>query len=247
MIIYPAIELQNGRCVSLYRGRLDEPEIWHVDPVEKARSFADAGAEWIHVTDFDGVAGGDGNNEILQNIIDQAGAPVQLGGGYRSIQQIEDWIERGAGRIVVGTLAILQPDVVKEAAKRFPDQIVIAVDVFKGRIMSDGWRVPSAIEPKAFIKTFERDPLAAFIVSDIDANLQEAENSLSLITDLAGIANAPVIARGLSRTMDDLSRLKYVPHVSGAIVSRALFDHSVSLDEAFDLAKPEREEIAGFQ
>lgn len=247
MIIYPTIELQNGHCVSLNRGRIDEPQIWHVDPVEKAHGFAEAGAEWIHVTDFDGIAGGAGNNEILQGIIDHSGAPVQLGGGFRSIHQITDWIERGAARIVVGTLAILQPNVVKEAAKRFPDQIVVAVDVFKGKIMSDGWRVPSAIEPQSFIETFEKDPLAGIIVTDIDADLEEAEDSLALVTQLAGVAKAPVIASGLSRSLDDLSRLKYVPYISGAIIGRALFDHSVDLAEALALAKPEPEQIAAFK
>ncbi|MBT8413563.1 MAG: 1-(5-phosphoribosyl)-5-[(5-phosphoribosylamino)methylideneamino] imidazole-4-carboxamide isomerase [Boseongicola sp.] len=236
MIIYPTIELQQGRCVSLFRGRLEEPQIWHVDPVQKAIEFASAGAEWIHLTDFDAIAGEDVNRDVVDEIIRKSGAPVQLGGGFRSLPAIEDGIKRGAGRIVLGTVALLQPDLVKQAAKAFPDQIVLAIDVYQGHVMSDGWRHTSTFEPEAFLKTFESDPLAAIIVTDIDANLEESEDSLALTTQLAAVAKAPVIARGLARSLDDISRLKYVPHVSGAIIGRALFDRSVDLQAALDLA-----------
>lgn len=236
MIIYPTIELQKGRCVSLFRGRLEEPQIWHVDPIEKAVEFAHAGAEWIHITDFDAIAGQDPNREVVDEIIRKSGAPVQLGGGFRSLQAIEAGIRRGAGRIVLGTIALLQPDLVKQSAKLFPDQIVLAIDVYQGRVMSDGWRQTSSFEPEEFLGTFENDPLAAIIVTDIDADLEETEDSLALITRLAALANAPVIAGGLARSLDDISRLKYVPFVSGAIIGRALFDRSVDLKAALDLA-----------
>jgi phosphoribosylformimino-5-aminoimidazole carboxamide ribotide isomerase len=237
MILYPTIELQNGRCVSLFRGRMEEPQIWHVNPVEKAVEFAAAGAQWIHVTDFDAIDGDDRNRGLIDEIILKAGAPIQLGGGFRSLQGIAEGIERGAGRIVVGTLALLQPDIVKQAAKAYPDQIVLAVDVFQGRVLSDGWRETSAFEPEDFLRTFENDPLAAILVTDVDADLGEAEDSLALITHLAGLCNAPVIASGLARSLDGISRLKYVPHVSGAIIGRALFDRSVDLAEALAIAE----------
>lgn len=236
MILYPTIELQNGRCVSLFRGRLDEPQVWHVDPVEKAIEFARAGAEWVHVTDFDAIAGDDRNRGVIDQMIQGAGAPIQLGGGFRTMQSITEAIDRGAGRVVLATVALLQPDLVKEAARTFPDQIALAVDVYKGRVMSDGWRSTSAFQPKEFLATFENDPLAAIIVTDIDADIEEAEDSLALITELAKVAKAPVVARGLSRSLDDISRLKYVPNVSGTIVGRALFDRSVDLSEALEIA-----------
>lgn len=244
MDIYPGIELLDGRCVSLYRGRLDEPQIWHVNPVEKARSYFDNGATWINVTDFDAIAGDEKNTDLIQEIIQHCGASIQLGGGFRSLQRISEWIDRGAGRIVVGTLAVMAPDIVKQAAKLYPDQIVLAVDVYKGSLMSDGWRQPSAIDPAVFIKTFENDPLAAIIVTDIDADLEEADDSLALITKYAGLAKAPVIAHGLSRNMDDIARLKYVPHVSGAIINRALFNQDINLEEAFQLAAIQEETAA---
>lgn len=236
MILYPTIELQNGRCVSLFRGRMEEPQIWHVDPLNKVREFVDAGAEWIHITDFDAIVGDDRNQGLIDEMIKVAGIPIQLGGGFRTMQSIEEGVDRGLGRIVVGTVALLQPDLVKQSAHAFPDQIALAVDVYKGRIMSDGWRETSTYTPEEFLQTFEGTPLSAIIVTDIDATLSEAEDSLALITHLAGLVKTPVIARGLARSLDDVSRLKYVPHISGAIIGRALFDRSVELEEALAIA-----------
>ena len=236
MILYPTIELQNGRCVSLFRGRMEEPQIWHVDPLSKEREFVDAGAEWIHVTDFDAIVGDNRNQDLIDEIIRVAGVPVQLGGGFRTLQSIEEAVDRGTGRVVVGTVALLQPDLVKQAAHAFPDQIALAVDVYKGRVMSDGWRQSSSYGPEEFLRMFEDAPLSAIIVTDIDATLSEAEDSLALITELAGVIKTPVIARGLARSLDDVSRMKYVPHISGAIIGRALFDRSVDLSDALAIA-----------
>ncbi len=246
MMIYPTIELQNGRCVSLNRGRLDDPQIWHVDPVAKAKSFAEDGAEWLHLTNFDWVAGNEGTTEIVQEIIRQAGIPVQLGGGFSSLETIANWIDLGAGRIVVSSLAVTHPDLVKQAAKRFPDQIVVAVDVYKGGLMSDGWRSTAAITPKDFIAAFDEDPLAAIIITDIDSDIEESDGSLGVITQLADGARAPVIARGLSRSLDDIARLKYVPHISGAIIGRALFDKSIDLCDALAVANARPGPTAAF-
>lgn len=246
MILYPLIELQQGRCVSLYRGRLEEPQTWHVDPIEKAHSFAAAGVEYMHVTDFDAIVGDYRNEELIHEIIVTAGIPVQVGGGIRSMAHIDAWIEKGAARVVVGSLAIQQPHIVKEAALAYPDQIIVSIDVYKGHVVGEGWRTKSIYEPSDIVKAFDAEPLAAFIVTDIDADLDEAEDSLALVTRIAGETKTPVIARGLSRTLDDLSRMKYVPYLNGAIVGRALFDHSIDLEEALELVKPEPEEKAQF-
>jgi len=246
MILYPMIELLDGRCVSLFRGRTDEPHIWHIDPFAKAKSFAEAGAEWLQITDFDAMSGDERNTDVIREIIQTAGISVQLGGGFSSLKRIAEWIDYGASRIVVGSLALHQPELVKEAAKLFPDQIVLAVDVFEGVVVSDGWRQKSAFTPSAFLKAFENDPLAAIIITDIDVDLGDAENSLALITALASEARTEVFARGFSRSLDDLSRLKYVPFVSGALIGRALFDGSIELEAALDVAKPEPEMRAQF-
>ncbi len=239
MILYPMIELLDGRCVSLFRGRTDEPHIWHLDPVAKAKSFAKSGAEWLQITDFDAMSGDERNADLIREIILTAGIPVQLGGGFRSLERIAEWIDHGAGRIIVGTLALHQPELVKEAAKLYPDQIVLAVDVSDGLVVSDGWREKSAFTPSAFLKAFEDDPFAAIIVTDIDAGFGDAEDSIALIAQLAGEAKTQVIARGLSRTLDDLSRLNYVPFVSGAVIGRALFDGSFDFEAALEVVKSE--------
>lgn len=238
MLIIPAIELQNGHCVSLHRGRLAEPQIWHVDPVKTARSFADAGASWLHVTDFDAVAGSKTNNAaIVHDLIVHAEIPVQFGGGIETLAAIGKWIDAGVGRVVLGSAAVNRPDMVKEAAHHWPDQIVVAVDIYQGVIMSGGWQHKTAFSPQDFIANFADAPLAAMIVTDIDADISDADASLALITRLAKIAKTPVIARGTVRGLDDISRLKFVPYVAGTIVSRALFNKSLNLAEALAVAK----------
>ena len=140
MVIYPTIQLMEGRCVSLFRGRTEEPMIWHVDPLEKAKEFYAAGADWMHITDFDAMEGDYRNFDLILSIVRQVGISVQLGGGFRSHERIVEWVDLGVGRIVLGTLAVQNPDWAQRAAKIFPDQIVISVDVWQGAVMIGGWR-----------------------------------------------------------------------------------------------------------
>lgn len=247
MIIYPTLELFNGKCVSLTRGRLEEPVLWHVDPVETARGFAAAGAEWMHVTDINGLRGDGDNNELVQEIIRAAGIPVQLGGGFRSRDQIAAWIDRGVGRIVVGTMAARDPDLLRELAKLYPDQIVLAVDIFEGAVMTDGWRSKSSFTPAEYVAAFDNDPLAAIIVTDIDAEMADSDGSLGVISGLAAQTRHQVIARGTVLSVDDVARLKYVPNISGTLIGRALLSRDVDLGEALDLVRAASEPVAEFQ
>lgn len=247
MIIYPTIELKDGKCVSLTRGRLQEPEIWHVDPIETARGFAEAGAHWMHVTDIDALAGGGDNNDLIEEIIRAAGIPVQLGGGFRSRDRVSQWIDKGAGRIVVGTMAAHEPDLLRELAKYFPDQMVLSVDIYQGHVMTDGWRSASAFSPEDFVRAFDNAPLAGIIVTDIDADIEEQEGRLGIISGLAAHTRHPVIARGTVRSADDVARLKYVPNISGTLIGRALMSRDVDLAEALAVAQPEPEPTATFQ
>lgn len=246
MIIYPTMELQNGRCVTLDKGRLESAMIWHVDPVATARGFAAAGAEWMHLTDFDAVEGRDTNTELVAEIIRAAGLPVQLGGGMRSRERIEYWIDRGAGRVALGTLAARNPALVKEMAKRHPDQIVLAVDVWRGQVMTEGWRNPSAFAPEAFIDAFADAPLAAILVTDIDSDMENVEAQLGLISGLAAHSRTPVIASGVVRNVDDIARLAYIHNISGALVGRALFRKTVDLAQALEVARAANEPVAEF-
>jgi len=246
MIIYPTLELHSGTVVSLARGRLEEPVIWHVDPVETARGYAAAGAEWLHVTDIDALAGNGGNAGLIAQIIRAAGIPVQLGGGFRSREMVERWIDKGAGRIVVGTLAAHEPDLVRELAKRHPDQIVLAVDVFEGSVMTEGWRTKSAFDPETYIAAFDGAPLAGIIVTDIDADIADADASLAVISGLAAATRHPVIARGTVRSVDDVARLKYVQNIAGTLIGRALLSKDVRLEEALAVAASDSEPVADF-
>ncbi|THH38300.1 1-(5-phosphoribosyl)-5-[(5-phosphoribosylamino)methylideneamino] imidazole-4-carboxamide isomerase [Aliishimia ponticola] len=246
MIIYPTLELLNHRCVSVTRGRLEAASIWHVDPLETARSWAEAGAEWMHLTDFDWVAGRDGNTDQVREIIRSVGIPVQLAGGFRTADAVAQWIELGAGRVVLSTLAVLDPDGVKALAKAYPDQIVISVDVLEGRVMTHGWQQQSAYEPETLIRAYNDAPLAAVIVTDIEPRDRAADGRLGLVSGLASIARAPVIASGVVSSEDDVARLKYIPNIAGAMVGRALFEKAVDLPSVLKLARPEVEPVADF-
>ena len=247
MILYPTLEILNGKCVSLTRGRLDEPVIWHVDPVETARGFAAAGADWMHLTDMNGLRGEDGNDELIAEIIRAAGIPVQLGGGFRSRDAISRWIDKGAGRIVLGTMAVRDPDTVKEIAKYNPDQIVVAVDIFQGKLMTDGWRSQSAISPEDFVSAFDGVPLAGIIVTDIDADIEDSDGSLGVISGLAATTRQQVIARGTVRSVDDVARLKYIPNIAGTLIGRALLSKDVDLGAALEIARAAPEPTAPFE
>ena len=246
MIIYPTLELMGGTCVSLTRGRLDDPVRWHVDPVETACGFARAGASWMHLTDMDGLGGGDTNTALIEQIIRAVGIPVQLGGGFRTREAVTRWIDRGAGRIVLGTMALHDPDAVRELAKYHPDQIVVAVDVSRGRLMSTGWQSPSAIDAADFIAAFDGAPLAAIFVTDIDADIEESDGSLGVISGLAAQTRHPVIARGTVRRVDDVARLRHIPNIAGTLIGRALMARDVDLAEALAVAQPAPGPVAAF-
>jgi len=246
MIVYPTLELQKGKCVSLRRGRLEEPEIWHVDALETAQSYAAAGADWVHVTDLDAVAGEGSNEALIAEMIRTVPASVQVGGGMRSRERIEQWIERGAGRVVVGTLAVQDPTTVQELAMRYPDQIVLAVDIFQGKLMSEGWRQAGAMRPEDFVQAYDGSPLAGVIVTDIDADIGDQDELLGVISGVAAATRHPVIARGSVRVADDISRLKYVANISGTQVGRALLAKDIALEEALSLAQVVPEPKAQF-
>lgn len=247
MMIYPTMEIQNGRCVSLEKGRLDEPQIWHVDPVETAKGFAAAGAEWMHLTDFSAIEGDYSNEDLVTDIIRGAGIPVQLGGGIRSREQVESWIDKGAGRIVIGTLAARDPHLVRELAEHHPDQIVLAVDIWQGQVMTDGWRKSGAFTPEAYLEAFEGAPFAGIIITDIDSDVADTEAQMGLMSHLASTVKLPVIANGVVRNADDISRLKYIHNIAGAMVGRALFRKTLSVEDALAVARPEPEPVAEFQ
>lgn len=247
MQIIPTIELQNGRCVTLRKGRLDEPMLWHVDPVGTVLRFVAEGADRVRVTDFDALAGAPESDALIEEIIRKAGVPVQVAGGIRSRERAEHWIEKGAAQVVVGTLAAQAPDMVKALAKYHPDMIVLSLDVWDGTLMTHGWGIDSLLTPEALLRDFEHVPLAAVIVTDVDAEVDEVDKQLGVVSALGLKTRHTVIASGLVDELDDIARLKYMPGIDGAIVGRALMRKAFTLREALDLARPEYEETAAFQ
>ncbi len=247
MQIIPTLELQKGKCVSLTRGNLDQPMIWHVDPVETAQGFAGAGASMMRVTDFDAIEGADTHHDLIEEIIRTVGIPVQVAGGIRSAALAQKWVEAGAGQVVIGSMATYASDAVKELAKFHPDQVVLSIDVWQGKLMADGWRTETAIQPGDFLRAFDDAPLAGIVVTDIDSDIDEVDAKLGVISGLAAESRLPIIASGTVQTLDDIARLKYVPNIAGALVGRALFNKSVDLAEALEIAKPQPEKTAEFQ
>lgn len=246
MIIYPTIELMRGRCVSLRRGRLDEAQHWDVDPIDIAKSFANAGAEAMHITDLDAVAGNDCNLGLVAEIIRKVGIRVQVAGGFRTQERIDRALDMGAARVVMGTIAVRHPDWVKAMAKFYPDQIVLAVDVWKGQVMVDGWREASVIPPETLIEEFASAPLAAVKITDIDNDIEATESSIGVIAHLAEYTSAPVIAAGLVHNINDISRLKFVPNIAGTLIGRALVRGTVDLKEALAVAAEAKGRVAEF-
>ena len=172
--------------------------------------------------------------------------PVQAAAGLRGAEPVRDWVERGAGRMVFGTAAVRWHQIVKELSSAYPAHVVVSIDVWQGRVVIDGWRESTAFGAEDFVKQFAGWPLSQIILTDIDRDLELPESSLALVTRLASETSTPVIANGLARSLDDIWALKYLYNISGAIVGRALFEGTFTLEEALALATPSPEPIAAF-
>lgn len=247
MQIIPTIEILGNRCVTLRKGDFDDPILWHVDPIETIQGFVAAGATQVRVTDFDAMVGEQAADALIEEVIRKAGVPVQVAGGMRSRERAEFWIEKGAGQVVIGTLAAQAPEDVMTLAKYYPDQVVLSLDVAGGTLRTHGWTSESLLAPEAFLDSFAQTPLAGVVICDIEAEVGEVDQKLGVISALAGRTRHQVLASGVVDSLDDLSRLKYVPNISGAIVGRALMRKTFALEEAIDVLRPEHEEVAAFQ
>jgi phosphoribosylformimino-5-aminoimidazole carboxamide ribotide isomerase len=236
MINYPDIELMGGKCVSLVRGKFDEPKVFDVDPLERAKAFTAAGAQWIHVCDLDGVKqGGRHNADITGSIIDAVEIPVQVAGGIRTMASIEWWVVHGATRVVLGTAAVLDRRLVVEACAQFPGRIAVSIDARGDKVMIEGWRETADISAMNLAKQLQDTGVGAIIYTDIDRNDDLPGSSFANKAEMARQLAVPIICGGTVKVLDDLSTLKYLPNISGAIVGRALFDEVFTLDEAIAL------------
>ena len=238
MIVYPAIDLKDGRCVRLVRGALDSATVFNDDPAAQARDFAAAGAQWLHVVDLDGAfAGKPKNAAAVEAIVKAASVKVQLGGGIRDEATIEAWLGKGVARIVLGTAAVKNPDLVRAACRRWPGRVALGIDARGGRVAVEGWAETSAVAALDLARRFEDAGAAAIIYTDIERDGALQGVNVDTTAALARALKTPVIASGGIASLDDLAALRTHEKdgIAGAILGRALYDGRVDLKSALAL------------
>ncbi|MEL6128244.1 MAG: 1-(5-phosphoribosyl)-5-[(5-phosphoribosylamino)methylideneamino]imidazole-4-carboxamide isomerase [Pseudomonadota bacterium] len=239
MILYPAIDLKDGACVRLYKGEMSEATVFNDNPAAQAEAFVAQGAEWLHLVDLNGAfAGAPVNGAAVEAILAALSIPVQLGGGIRDMTTIEMWLDKGLARVILGTVAVRDPDLVREAARHFPGHIAVGIDARDGRVAVEGWAETTDITAEDLARRFEDAGVAAIIYTDIDRDGAMQGPNVEATAALARAVSIPVIASGGVSSMDDLKRLKETgAPLNGAISGRALYDGAIDLAEAMALLK----------
>lgn len=238
MILFPAIDLKDGACVRLVRGEMDQATTFNDDPAAQARDFKAAGFEWIHIVDLNGAfAGAPVNGDAVAAIVGAVDLPVQLGGGIRDMDTIERWLEAGVRRVILGTAAIKDPDLVRAACDRFPGRIVVGIDARGGRVAVEGWAETSDVRALDLAMRFENDGVAAIVYTDIDRDGAMQGVNVEATVDLAFALTTPVIASGGVRGIADLRELKAQESagIEGVISGRAIYDGRLDATEALAL------------
>lgn len=239
MILYPAIDLKDGQCVRVVQGDLGAATVFNTSPADQAKRFADAGFHWIHVVDLNGaVAGRAVNSDAVEAILASVSVPVQLGGGIRRLADIERWIEAGVSRVILGTVAVTEPEIVRTAARRWPEQIAVSVDVRGGKVATQGWTESSDLDAVTVAKRFEDVGVAALIITDIDRDGTVMGFNVEAFGAIADAVSIPVIAAGGLASVDDIVKLrarKGVP-IEGAVLGRALYNGAIAPAEALQVA-----------
>ncbi|WP_207455755.1 1-(5-phosphoribosyl)-5-[(5-phosphoribosylamino)methylideneamino]imidazole-4-carboxamide isomerase [Azospirillum sp. SYSU D00513] len=238
MILYPAIDLKDGACVRLLRGEMSQATVFNTDPGEQARQFQDQGFEWLHLVDLNGAfEGRPVNAEAVDRILASVSMPVQLGGGIRDLKTIGMWLERGVRRVILGTIALRDPALVKDACRAFPGKVAVGIDAREGFVAVSGWAETSNIKALDLALKFEDSGVAAIIYTDINRDGAMAGVNVEATSDLAFHLTTPVIASGGVSSIDDLRALKTEEHtgIEGVICGRALYDGRIDPAEALAL------------
>jgi phosphoribosylformimino-5-aminoimidazole carboxamide ribotide isomerase len=236
MLIIPEIQLQGGKVIT---GAADESNdiVHQIDPREVARNFVDQGAQMLQIVDIDAARSKDTNNEaLIRDIINDTDIPIEVSGGIRTLVQINDWFEAGAARVVLGTIAITDSPLVVEAASRHPGGIIVHLATRDGYVMIDGWRTQTAFMPQDLIRDLQMTGIAGVIHKDISSLESDFEEALALTEQLSHDVSIPVYSSGTVRTLDDISRLRYLPNVNGAIISHVLMTGELNLEDALHVA-----------
>jgi phosphoribosylformimino-5-aminoimidazole carboxamide ribotide isomerase len=240
VILFPAIDLKGGECVRLVHGDMAQATVFNHDPAAQAAAFEAQGFEYLHVVDLDGAfAGRPVNADVVDAILRRVAMPVQLGGGIRDLRTVEGWLSRGVRRVIIGTAAVRDPALVREAARLFPDQVAVGIDARDGLVAVDGWANTSQIAAPDLGRRFEDAGVAAVIYTDIsrDGALQglNVEGTIALAEAIA----IPVIASGGLASLADIERLLQpdCARIAGAITGRALYDGRLDPAEALALLR----------
>jgi phosphoribosylformimino-5-aminoimidazole carboxamide ribotide isomerase len=235
VILFPAIDLKEGQCVRLVRGDMDQATVFNNSPAAQAKAFQDQGFEFLHVVDLDGAfAGTSVNGTAVDAILASVKIPAQLGGGIRTMEQIEAWLDKGLDRVILGTVAVRDPDLVKDACRSFPGQIAVGIDARGGRVAVEGWAEASELTALDLAHRFEGAGVSAIIYTDIDRDGVLTGINWDATLELANAVSIPVIASGGLASMDDIRRLAApdMAVLEGAISGRALYDGRIDPKEA---------------
>ena len=238
MILYPAIDLKDGQCVRLLRGEMEAATVFGDDPAAQAQSFEEAGCEWLHLVDLNGAfAGQPVNAAAVEAILQRVKVPTQLGGGIRDLATIELWLSKGLSRVILGTVAVENPALVREAAAAFPGQVAVGIDARKGLVATRGWAEETDVNATDLARSFEDAGVAAIIYTDIDRDGAMQGPNIEATEALARAVSIPVIASGGVSRMEDLIALRDTGVISGAISGRALYDGAIDLSQALRALK----------
>ena len=240
MILYPAIDLKDGQCVRLLHGDMDKATVFSDSPADQAARFEAAGFEYLHVVDLNGaIEGGSVNNEAVVAILNRIGIPMQLGGGIRTLSGIDAWLSAGVRRVILGTVAVRNPDLVREAARLFPDRIAVGIDARDGMVATEGWVETSTVSAIDLARKFEDAGVAAIIFTDIARDGALTGVNVEATGALADAVSIPVIASGGIASVQDIHDLKarVGAPISGAILGRSLYVGAIQPAEALAAAR----------
>ena len=239
MILYPAIDLKDGQAVRLFKGEMDQATVFNDDPAAQAMEFVNAGCEWLHLVDLNGAFAGEPVNAApVEAILERTKVPAQLGGGIRDMATIEGWLSKGLARVILGTVAVENPDLVREAARAFPGKVAVGIDARNGRVATKGWAEETDVMVTDLAKSFEDAGVAAIIYTDINRDGAMQGPNIEATAALANAVDIPVIASGGVSSLEDLIALRECgAPLDGAISGRALYDGAINLEEALATLK----------
>ncbi len=240
MIIYPAIDIRGGRCVRLTEGRFDAETVFADDPAEMALKWTECGAEYLHLVDLDGALAGEGRNlPVIRRIVESVSVPVQLGGGIRSLQAAEKLLELGVSRLILGSAAVKNPELVKETCRLFPGHIAVGIDARNGEAAIEGWEKGSGVSAEELAKKMADYGADKIIFTDISRDGMLSGVNAEATARLARACGIQVIASGGVASLDDIRAVKKYEKdgVSGCIIGKAIYTGAVDLKEALALAK----------